>query len=315
MMYQDRLAVAIKVNGKVLREQGDTVFIPFGSEYSLLIKNMNSVRALVSIEVDGTDATENTRLIVPANDSIELERFIKSGNLEKGQRFKFIERTSKIEEGPRGIKAEDGLIRVEFEFEREPAKISTYYYVDPNPWKTKEVHHHHYRDSLLRDVRLGGISTGSPTFGDNYTISANAASSASFSASAASSEVHDGMATMSSTSAFMNSVNPDMQVRSAKRGDKLTKSAVKSKGLSQELNDKGITVGGSVSDQKFVTGSWFPTDGVKHVLIMKILGAVGDKRVTKAVDVKTKQECPTCGTKNKFGTKFCRECGTGLEQV
>ena len=177
MMYQDRLAVAIKVNGKVLREQGDTVFIPFGSEYSLLIKNMNSVRALVSIEVDGTDATERTRLIVPANDSIELERFIKSGNLEKGQRFKFIERTSKIEEGPRGIKAEDGLIRVEFEFEREPAKISTYYYVDPYPWKTKEVHHHHYRDSLLRDVKLGGISTGSPTFDNSYTVSANATAS------------------------------------------------------------------------------------------------------------------------------------------
>ena len=39
MMYLQKLAVAVKVNGKVLREVGDTVYIPFGSEYSILIKN------------------------------------------------------------------------------------------------------------------------------------------------------------------------------------------------------------------------------------------------------------------------------------
>jgi len=85
--------------------------------------------------------------------------------------------------------------------------------------------------------------------------------------------------------------------------------------MPREENEKGITVGGAKSDQEFHHGAWFPTDGVKHVMIIKILGETSKGRVEKAVTVKTKQECPTCGTKNKHGTKFCRECGTGLEQV
>ena len=43
-MYLNKVAVAIKSNGKVLREQGDNVYIPFGSEYSIQVKNLNSVR-------------------------------------------------------------------------------------------------------------------------------------------------------------------------------------------------------------------------------------------------------------------------------
>ena len=106
-MYQDRLAVAIKTNGKVLREgksagsdRDDTVFIPFGSEYSIYVKNMNSVRALVRIEIDGESVTDGMSLIVEANDDIEIERFVKNRNMDTGLRLKFIERTQKIEDGP-----------------------------------------------------------------------------------------------------------------------------------------------------------------------------------------------------------------------
>ena len=44
MMYNNKLVAAIKSNGKVLREFGEEVYIPFGSEYSILIKNLHSVR-------------------------------------------------------------------------------------------------------------------------------------------------------------------------------------------------------------------------------------------------------------------------------
>jgi ribosomal protein S27AE len=84
---------------------------------------------------------------------------------------------------------------------------------------------------------------------------------------------------------------------------------------SAEANDKGITVGGSVSDQRFVAGAWFPTDGVKHVFVLKLLGEVQGKQILAPVTVKTKQECPTCGTLNKHTSRFCRECGTGLSIV
>ena len=34
-----------------------------------------------------------------------------------------------------------------------------------------------------------------------------------------------------------------------------------------------------------------------------------------AVTVKTKAKCQTCGTSNRSGTRFCKECGTALEII
>lgn len=117
MMYKENLAVAVKVNGKVLREHGDIIYMPFGQEYTILLKNLSSARASVKIDIDGTDATDGVSLIVDANSELELRRFIRNGNMESGNRFKFIERTEAIESGPRGINIDDGLIRIAFEFE------------------------------------------------------------------------------------------------------------------------------------------------------------------------------------------------------
>lgn len=353
MMYANKLAVALKANGKVLREmksegsdRDDTVRLPFGSEFSIYVKNMNSVRALVRIEIDGESITEGMSLIVEANNDIEIERFIKSRNMDTGLRFKFIERTQKIEDGPRGIKTEDGLIRVEYEFEREPAKIVPspiyqpvypFFYVDPlsNVWTRKEVHHHHHYDKL-GSTKLSGTAsdqlareysgTGDYTASNGVTyteaqMKAPRSSSPlrSMSSSVKMSKSFGGAAGASTTAAVNNAfasaaaAPPEMSYTSNATMD-CADSEVKTSGF-QELNDKGITVGGSVSTQQFKSGAWFPTDGVKHVMIIKILGAVGEVAVTKPVTVKTKIECPTCGTKNKPGTKFCKECGTGLVNV
>lgn len=109
-MYNDKIVAAIKVNGQVLRENGDTVSLPFGCEYSILVKNLNSVRAQITIGIDGEDAAG--QLIINPNSDLEIERFIKNGNLHVGNKFKFIERSAAVEQH-RGIGAEDGLIRVE----------------------------------------------------------------------------------------------------------------------------------------------------------------------------------------------------------
>lgn len=282
MMYKDTMVLAVKANGRILREEEDSVKLPFGQEYSILVKNLNSVRALVRIEIDGTDVTGGTQIIVPANGSVDLERFIKAGNMTEGLRFKFIERSSKIENGPRGIKVEDGLIRVQFEFEREQAKIQ------PHP--------------VYRQQAFG------PTFGTDLVANNE--------------HWHDGMTTCASTTAmgiargissdaFMNNVSKGQAFVSASAAsDYQTREVKTSSGIVN--NDKGITVGGSVSDQKFVQGSWFPTDGQKHVMIMKLLGEINGKTVTAPVTTKTIQVCETCGTKNKVSSRFCGECGTGL---
>lgn len=117
-MYSQKLVACIKVNGRVLREfDGNTVKMPFGSEWSLLIKNLNSVRVQVKVSIDGTDATDGTWLVIQPNSEIDFQRFIKNGNFDKGNSFKFIERTESVEHA-RGIKIDDGLIRIEFQFEK-----------------------------------------------------------------------------------------------------------------------------------------------------------------------------------------------------
>ena len=135
MVYSPNKVVAcVKVDGKILREDKNVVTLPFGSEYSVFIKNLNATRIKVKVSVDGTDATEGTWLVVDPNSDFELERFIRDANMDRGNRFKFIERTAEIEEH-RGIKADDGLVRVEYQVE----------VVKPKPIVIEE-HNHHYDD-------------------------------------------------------------------------------------------------------------------------------------------------------------------------
>lgn len=117
MMYSNKLVASIKSNGKILREFTDKVYVPFGTEYSILLKNLNTVRASLNVFVDGTDAGDGSSFVVNAGETFELSRFVKDGNLTQGNRFKFIERTTAVSDY-RGVGMEDGLIRVEFVFER-----------------------------------------------------------------------------------------------------------------------------------------------------------------------------------------------------
>ena len=68
MMYQSKLVASLKANGKILREFKDTVYIPFGSEYSFLIKNLHTQRAVVNIFIDGEEVVEGG-LVVDAGRS------------------------------------------------------------------------------------------------------------------------------------------------------------------------------------------------------------------------------------------------------
>ena len=127
-MYESKLAAAIKVNGKVLREFKDTVYVPFGSEYSILLKNLNTTRAVVNVYIDGDDMVPGG-IVLNAGQEVDLERSVKNGNLTEGNRFKFIERTGSVEQH-RGIGIEDGLVRIEFQFEQPVRPIS---------WNTSQI--------------------------------------------------------------------------------------------------------------------------------------------------------------------------------
>lgn len=121
-MFNKNLVMAIKAGGKVLREFNNSVYVPFGSEYTIFLKNLSTKRAKVLVSIDGEDALDGHSLILSPNENLELKRFIKNGNMSSGNAFKFIEKTAKVEKH-RGNGEFDGLITVQYEFERELINI------------------------------------------------------------------------------------------------------------------------------------------------------------------------------------------------
>jgi hypothetical protein len=232
------------------------VFLPFGSEYSLLLKNLNSVRTIVNITIDGQNMTRDG-LVINAYSELELERMLKD-NLNEGNRFKFIERSDAVEQH-RGVKLEDGIIRVEYQFQdvyryRHPVLT----YVAPDYWSNNVVF---------------GTNTGS-------TLR------------------HASMNQITASSASTFTGHPGVACNDF---------------VEQGYNDAGITVPGSVSNQKFTTVASFPLEAEKHVMIFKLLGETPDNEpIRKPVTVKHKPRCTTCNKQNKANAKFCSTCGTAL---
>jgi len=278
MMYNQKFVVAVKVGGQVLRENGDQVTLPWSSEYALFLKNLGGQRASVSVSIDGQDALGGHQLIVDAGRSIDLERFI-ADSLTEGRRFKFIERTTEIEQH-RGIEAEDGLIRVSFRFEQQvplwfnnviPCGNSYHY---PKGGTFRGMGH--------TDGGLGASINCSDTFGATAFLG-------SVSATACATNVIPDCATFASASC---------EVKTA-----------------AQLNDVGITVEGSKSSQQFHHGAIGVLEAQEHVIVLKLRGGTVSAPVAKPITVKTKKECSSCGRKFASTFEYCNKDGTFLHAV
>lgn len=114
MVYKNGLAVAIKCDRKVLREEGENIYLPFGSEYTILLKNKEYRKALVEIEVDGENVLGGSKFILGPNETQEIKGFMR--DMTKTNAFKFIKKTKEIS-NHRGNKIDDGLVRVSYQFE------------------------------------------------------------------------------------------------------------------------------------------------------------------------------------------------------
>lgn len=330
-MHNEKLVTCIKVAGKVLREQKDQVFIPFGSEYSIFIKNLNSVRALVRLQLDGVDVTDGRDLVVQPNSSIDLERFMKAGNMSSGNRFKFIERSGKVE-AHRGIQAEDGLLRVEFQFEKVAPKVVTeivktihehHHHDHYNPWYGYPLYrggpYYNYCSTLLasdgNNVNIG--STGLTNLSaSNVSFGGVAESKADASFTKTSAGVTSSLAGAGVNQMLFNAVAQGAS-SGVLRSAHVNFNAPVMDSFVPEANEAGITVPGSLSNQQFHVVASFPVEDEKHVIILKLLGETGKgKAVKQAVTVKHTQTCTTCGTRNRGKlASFCRECGTALSVI
>lgn len=287
MMYQSKLVASLKANGKILREFKDTVYIPFGSEYSILIKNLNTARACVNVFLDGENVVPGGLVVNPGQE-IDLERWIKNGNLSEGNRFKFIERTASIENGPRGIKLEDGLVRIEFQYEKPPVQNTS--------WISASGSNTLQYPPGVRTSEFRGIT-------DRYstTYSTNAVSQMNVGGTLRGVDYSKGEAVKASASAAINQVAPST-------------TEYHDGAATMDWNDVGITVPGTKSTQKFTEVTMGVMEAEKHTIVLKLLGETpNNKLVTAPVTVKAKPKCVTCGKMNKAHAKFCQECGTALE--
>ena len=116
MVYKEKFVAVVKSEGRILRESGDTVRLPFGSEYSIKMKNLHSRRAVVNVTIDGEDVLDGNRLVISPNSSVDLKGFLKGSTAKN--KFRFIKKTREIS-NYRGDRVDDGIVRVEFRFEKK----------------------------------------------------------------------------------------------------------------------------------------------------------------------------------------------------
>jgi hypothetical protein len=275
MVYNKQFVVVVKCNDKILRERDEIVNLPFGSEYSLLLKNLSSRRASVNISIDGRDVLYNHSLILDTEKETEILGFLQGSTVKN--RFKFIQKTKQIQDY-RGDKIDDGLIRIEFAFEKKKKPIRR--------MDLSHYHYHYYPPVIGKDINQlwDKSGTGDAVYGSSNTTLTNKGEP------------------RSSSALFSHQV-----------GSTISESNVTMDSLSEPAVDEGITVEGSKVTQDFKYASIGTLDD-SEVIIFKLRGIESTgKTVTTPLTVKTKLNCHTCGQTSKSNAKFCSGCGTSLE--
>jgi hypothetical protein len=276
-----------------MREQDGIVRLPFNSEFSVLLKNLNTTRAAVRVFIDDTDVLNSSRLIIDPNEDCELEGFLNGNDVT--HRFKFIEKTEQISDY-RGDRAGDGIVRVEFEFEQKPAIIH----------HTITYDHHH--NGWPRWPWTYGAGTWTYQSGGDVRVRSLNANLPDAGGTQYSCNVGPQTPTAKGTEAMGMSSSP-----SPSRALRSCQPTAAAAAADAPTVGEGITVKGSASDQTFKTGYLGLMEGVKHVINLKLMGFTESKeKVERPVAVKTKLVCETCGRHCKSSAKFCPNCGTAL---
>jgi len=244
-MYVEKFVSTVKSGDKFLRDENGLIKIPFGTEYGIYLKNLESRTAVVSVSIDGKDVLDGKKLVIPKFSNIELEGFVEGNQVNN--RFKFIQLTKEIEDHL-GYNPEDSIIRIEFQYEKiKPILTTTCDY----RWNNVIYPYQHY----YYDVYTSGTIDSS----SNYNI------------------------------VSLNNIK------------------------SYSVQDTGVTVKGNECQQNFVGTYVDELENKSNVIILRLSGYINNKKTETIIATKDKIECPTCGKKNNYKSKFCNNCGTFLK--
>lgn len=286
MMYSSKLVCSVKSNNKILREKHQdgnaVVYVPFGSEYSLLLKNLAGQNAVVHIQIDGKEVGKDG-IYMKAGTEGEIKGFIDGSIADRA--FKFIQKTQEISDF-RGDKIDDGMIRVTWQFEKHLPEVKEVYYNYKYSLPLRQYVYcftcgcWHYNDECCR---LHPYRPYVTWYGGTITCS-NTDSSA-------------GRGTQSISNSRDVTYTACNFVKSA------------------EVNvDEGITVEGSKVGQSFGYAHARELESNTHSLVLILKGYTDDKkRVNKPILVRDKKQCPSCGRWFKGNKEFCSQDGTALK--
>ena len=297
MVYSKRFVVVLKVDGRILREFNHenisdfesecSLLLPFNSEYTLMVKNLESRSALLNVAIDGVDVLSGNSIIVRPNDSVELTGFMNSeGNVTN--KFKFIQKTEQIVKH-RGDRIDDGMVRIEWKYESlKPITVDVFHNQYHNQYWS-----HRYPWPYVPITPYWPI-TFTSTIGCN--LESKGPSSTTLRGSSC--------GTLNFTNTSGADLGGDCQVAMASC-------------FSEPAPEEGITVKGSQTSQRFVNGYIGKLEENSHVIVIRLKGTskVAGEKISKPIEVKTKTECPTCGNMVKSGSKYCPDCGTCVVEV
>ena len=284
MVYNHKFVAVVKSGNKIVREKdNDVVELPLGSNYSIYLKNKNSVGAVVSIEIDGQDVLSDNQLYVGPNQEFTLNGHMDSGGTITNK-FKFIEKTSQISDH-RGDKIDDGMIRISWRYEEQKPIIK----------KETIIHEEH----IYRKRRHYPLIWEGPWYGDVTCSNMDMASA---------DDCFRGEVSNLSYSVDAEPKTP----KGGRRNDKTFSSGGKKRSMTRSLKD-GITVKGQEINEETRKVTAGKLEEQEHAIVLHLRGYTETEKPVKVVKTtRQKITCPTCGTKCRSSMKYCSNCGTHL---
>jgi len=307
-MYSNKLVACVKAGGKVLREKGEEVLLPFGAEYSLYFKNEHSRKVQIEVEIDGESVMGDKALLLDAGETMDLKGFIKDTYGHDNRAFKFITKTNEISDF-RGDRAEDGLIKVSYTFEKERPVLRTSDFFQHDIYRT-------YTNCGPDYPKSGGFVDNidlSSTFGINSTqLGGDYDYSKDLNSTNISHSVNDTMETSYMANSVTNSVSASYSDTTSLRSVDLGSIMGQATATAAVSDEPGITVEGSNTGQSFQRGSIGTLEDKSFTMVFQLKGLTCEEVVTEPVTVKTKKQCPSCGKKYKSSFEYCPQDGTFL---
>jgi hypothetical protein len=148
------------------------IILPYNEEYKLLLKNDNSIRIKVDIDIDGSLITGSGGLIINSNSSSYLERF-----LDTDKKLLFVKANDERVGDP--TSKENGLLTVKVELEKATTPSIFSGWVHRTPWPYYDpcyYPNYHYYKTTVYCSSNSGLYNEMPTYSNCNVGSAIGAS-------------------------------------------------------------------------------------------------------------------------------------------